>query len=509
MLNKYLIVVVSLFVTSANMAQDVTLTPEGNNNEIQGVNLCNSLKSIMLSPGSHNITISGHWLSLVTCQTPNLGYIRVSDSIQNVIVNAEGASFTASSDIRGHLFEFKQVGGHVTNFTWVGGSFDTTEADITQLPDNSSLHNVGSSLGFSEFKDVIVKNISVNGGVDTSEPRGNSPSYYDGGDSGVTGGNNTYMEVRDSYFTGLGDAGVYLGGVNDRGKIYVHDNVFISNNIGAVFKRRAKNVVVSHNLFIRNISGVITADVIDEYSNVLYGAIQISIKDNIFIKTLSKAVDMKNVIISAVTYRNQIYGLGRIDSNVQNTYVRGIIYRKSGGTIRLNTVYPKFVPDTIAFNGNIYHENDYTPPSMDSTTAVFIEQNELKSVNIHHNNLMHTRVGVELYGTKDVNFKGNIKSSTFGFKLTPKGGLKTTGSKLTVGLLDVVVGLSEYKTNGGANPKNEFCAVLNNNDSAAGAAIHIDPYNSTTDSRLRIGISNLFRHYIGRTRQAHVTTCIQ
>jgi hypothetical protein len=185
---------------------------------------------------------------------------------KDLIVDATGATFIATSDLDGDMFSFdandrKSIkcnsANVLANFKWKGGDFNMADAKVSKVVPHSNSTPVGregsvntadalsirgtTHLGVSKLNELVIENITYTGTKSSS-----APFYEAGGDSGILMGGALKATIRNNAFYGVRDAGIYVTAAGDNGKY--GDHYLIENNYieraydGITSKRGADNI---------------------------------------------------------------------------------------------------------------------------------------------------------------------------------------------------------------------------------------------------------------------------
>lgn len=196
---------------------------------------------------------------------------RVRASIsRDVNVTAEGANFV-SNGIDGDLFTLVGTNGRTdSNIKWTGGSFDISESRLSttrpfrSTSDSLRAAEAGRTGSNREGVSATSDGLSIRGNdrigdvrIDDVSVRGSDSSWRRnaGGDSGVFIADVDDLEVTNSEFRGIRDAGVYISdtpGTEGTTRALIENNLVINSYDGVTAKRGIDNVTFRNNVLVNN-----------------------------------------------------------------------------------------------------------------------------------------------------------------------------------------------------------------------------------------------------------------
>ncbi|WP_111979805.1 right-handed parallel beta-helix repeat-containing protein [Algibacillus agarilyticus] len=271
---------------------------------------------------------------------------------KDLVVDATGAKFIATSNLDGDMFSFDahttksnecNSANTLANFTWKGGDFNMANAKVSKVvpitsktpagregtastADALSIRGANNSNNTNKVNVLLIENITF-----TGTKNSNDPYYLAGGDSGILMTGTLKATIRNNKFYGVRDAAVYLSAGGDRGQY--GDHFTISNNHveraydAFTSKRGADNIKMNNNTMDDVIVGLSIKRVYDGWT-----ATNVKILNN----TITNAVRpisverANNVTITG----NHISGLGAV----------------VGGSTRATNIYGQQY-EGIALNG--------------------------------------------------------------------------------------------------------------------------------------------------------------
>ncbi|WP_395342267.1 right-handed parallel beta-helix repeat-containing protein [Ningiella sp. W23] len=283
---------------------------------------------------------------------------------KDLIVNASGANFIATSNLDGDMFSIDahstksnecNTSGKLADVTWRGGSFNMADAKVATVVPYSSLTPSGregqkatadalsirgvSGNGTSKLDHLTIRDITF-----TGTQSSNDPFYLAGGDSGILMTGALKATIKDNAFYGVRDAAIYVsaGGTNG---VY-GDHFTISNNYierafdGITSKRGADNIKMLNNTIENTVVGLSIKRVFSGWT-----ATNVTIKDNDITASVRPiSVERAN---NVTIEDNTIYTLGAKVSgensprNKYGNHYEGIALNGVQGTnyIRYNKIY--------------------------------------------------------------------------------------------------------------------------------------------------------------------------
>ncbi|RDV26186.1 right-handed parallel beta-helix repeat-containing protein [Alteromonas aestuariivivens] len=255
---------------------------------------------------------------------------------KDLVVDATGANFIATSSLDGDMFSFDTVNGDnvcnnenaLADFHWDGGSFNMANAYVskvvpyTQLTpsgregtqntgDALSIRGVVNSTNYHKLDELIIENITYTGTASSSDP-----FYLAGGDSAILMTGALKATIRYNNFYGVRDAAVYLSAGGDSGQFgdhfTIHNNYVERAFDGFTSKRGADNIVMRDNDLVDVAVGLSVKSV-----NQGWQATNITIKRNTIDKAM-RAISLEtanNVTVDD----NTIDNLGDVVANQSST----------------------------------------------------------------------------------------------------------------------------------------------------------------------------------------------
>lgn len=190
---------------------------------------------------------------------------------KDLVVDATGAKFIATSNLDGDMFSFDSHSSKsnecnstnvLANFEWKGGDFNMANAKVsTVVPitsrtpegregtkataDALSIRGVKSD-GKSKLNELTIENITF-----TGTKSSNDHFYLAGGDSGILMIGALKATIKNNKFYGVRDAAIYVSAGGENGKY--GDHFTLSNNYveraydGITSKRGADNIKMLNN----------------------------------------------------------------------------------------------------------------------------------------------------------------------------------------------------------------------------------------------------------------------
>ena len=317
-----------MLTAGATYAADCTsnpVNPNGNTSKLQDAlqQATNTGKALRLT-GTYYIS------------TDTVVYLK-----KDLIVDATGAKFIATSNLDGDMFSFDahttksdecNSAGVLADFTWQGGDFNMAEAKVsTVVPitsktpagregtkstaDALSIRGANNSNNTNKVGELLIENITFTGTKNSSDPY-----YLAGGDSGILMIGTTKATIRNNAFYGVRDAAVYLSAGGDNG-IYGDHFTISGNHVERAYdaftsKRGADNIKMENNTMDDVVVGLSVKRVYDGWT-----ATNVQIKNNTITNSVRpiSVERANNVTITG----NNISGLGAVvagSSTATNIY---------------------------------------------------------------------------------------------------------------------------------------------------------------------------------------------
>ncbi|KMT66889.1 right-handed parallel beta-helix repeat-containing protein [Catenovulum maritimum] len=199
---------------------------------------------------------------------------------KDLIVDATGATFIATSSLDGDMFSLDShdslssgcnSSGILANVHWDGGDFNIANAKVSTVVPYTSLTPASkqgtkatadalsirgvTNNGASKLNQLTIENITVTGTHSSSDP-----FYLAGGDSGILMTGALKATIKNNSFYGIRDAAIYVSAGGDNG-VY-GDHFTLSNNYiervydGITSKRGADNIKMLNNQIIDAVVGL-------------------------------------------------------------------------------------------------------------------------------------------------------------------------------------------------------------------------------------------------------------
>jgi len=232
------------------------------------------------------------------------GTYRIGSDMQvflkkDLIVDATGATFIATSNLDGDMFSFDahsslsnecSSANVLADFKWTGGSFNMANAKVSTVVPITSLTPNGregtkatadalsirgiKQNGKNKLNELVIQNITFTGTKST-----NDAFYEAGGDSGILMSGALKATIKNNKFYGVRDAAIYVTAGGDNGQY--GDYFTMSNNYieraydGITSKRGADNIKMTNNTMQDVVVGLSVKRVYDGWT-----ATNVTIKSN-------------------------------------------------------------------------------------------------------------------------------------------------------------------------------------------------------------------------------------
>ncbi|WP_440877048.1 right-handed parallel beta-helix repeat-containing protein [Thalassotalea sp. PLHSN55] len=219
---------------------------------------------------------------------------------KDLVVNATGAKFIATSSLDGDMFSFDahttksnecNSAGVLANFTWKGGDFNMANAKVSKVvpltsktpagregtqstADALSIRGANNSNNTNKVGELLIENISFTGTKNSADPY-----YLAGGDSGILMTGTTKATIKNSNFYGVRDAAIYVSAGGNTGQF--GDHFTMTGNYveraydGITSKRGADNIRMENNTMEDVVVGLSIKRVYDGWT-----ATNVKIKNN-------------------------------------------------------------------------------------------------------------------------------------------------------------------------------------------------------------------------------------
>lgn len=199
------------------------------------------------------------------------------------------ARFKYSSAVDQPLFDFTHTDRRVYGLTWDGGII--RNADGASGPAGQA--NTGMNL--TRMWRSKVTNVFFEG----EDTLAAATTSLTGTDSGITTVDCDGITIKDCWFKGQGDSGIYISGGSAEGDatddgegVVIDGNYFWQCNNGVAWKRDAQGVRVVNNTFVDCTIGAVAAEAVSGVTNLLPGKAGI-ISGNRFKRIEARAVDVR------------------------------------------------------------------------------------------------------------------------------------------------------------------------------------------------------------------------